>query len=108
MTTTSNRITRDSIFICYSHKDVRFREEFEKFARSSLEGAGLSIEMFSDQTIVSGDDWRHTISESLTHCCAAICLVSVDFLESTFIRSVELRKLLERRSREGMKVYLIP
>ncbi len=92
-----------TIFVSYSHKD-----EMEKDALLShlgvLEGAGL-IDLWSDDRISVGTDWRTEISQAITKAQVAILLVSANFLTSKFILQKEIPELLKRRDREDIAIF---
>ena len=94
-----------TLFICYSHTDRSYREEFTKF----LATAALNdIQIFSDAEIAPGDDWQQTIVQQLEQATAALILVSQDFMISPFIQQVELRELLASYIRRGLRLFLVP
>ncbi len=94
-----------TLFICYSHTDRQYREEFSKF----LETANLQgLKIFSDAAIAPGDEWLKTILSQLEQAKAALILVSQDFLISPFIQQVELRELLASYIRDGLRLFLVP
>jgi hypothetical protein len=56
------RTNEPALFICYSHTDQKYREQFSKFLNTPrLQG----ITIFSDAAIEPGDDWQKTILEQL-------------------------------------------
>jgi hypothetical protein len=65
------------------------------------------IESWDDSLIEVGSDWRAAIEKALDTCNLALLLVSPDFLASEFIHSVELKRVLDRREREGIRVVPI-
>jgi serine/threonine-protein kinase len=95
----------DALFICYSHTDLKYREQFSKFLGSeSLQ----HMKIFSDAVIESGDEWQKVIMDHLTEATAALVLVSQDFMISPFIQQVELRELLASHIRRGLRLFLVP
>jgi hemoglobin-like flavoprotein len=93
------------LFICYSHTDQKFREQFGKFLQSdSLKG----VTIFSDAVIAPGDEWQRVILEALEQATAALVLVSQDFMISPFIQQVELRELLASNIKRGLRLFLVP
>jgi len=58
----------------------------------------LGIEVWSDERIRAGDDWRTEIAAALDRASIAILLVSADFLASEFIASDELPGLVSAAS----------
>jgi serine/threonine protein kinase len=94
-----------TLFICYSHTDLKYREQFSKFLQTDrLKG----IRIFSDAAIEPGDDWQKIILEQLRQATAALVLVSQDFMISPFIQQVELRELLAGLIRDGLRLFLVP
>src|SRR5262249_4980810 len=94
-----------TLFICYSHTDQKYREAFTKFLRTDrLKG----ITIFSDAAIQPGANWQATIIECLRQSTAALLLISQDFMISPFIQEVELRELLEKCIRDGLRLFLVP
>ncbi|MCL2860945.1 MAG: GTP-binding protein [Firmicutes bacterium] len=87
-----NREMRDQIFICYSHKDRKFKERLAKHF-NSLARRDLLI-YWDDSKIEAGDKWKKEIQTALNKSCVAILLVSKDFLDSEFITEVELPTIL--------------
>ena len=70
----------DKIFVCYSHKDVEWRERIEttlrclqlsvltkeQIQRRETEGQGrLRYELWSDQKIQMGSTWREDIDRAI-------------------------------------------
>ena len=97
--------TQDALFICYSHTDQKYREQFSKF----LQAEPLRhVKIFSDAAIKAGDDWYKIILESLQEATAALVLVSQDFMISPFIQQTELRQILENHIRRGLRLFLVP
>lgn len=97
------------IFISYSHLDKlwldRFCELFKPLSRYS------GIDIWSDQRIKPGEDWRSEINRAMDNALAAVLLVSVNFLASEFIATVELPYILaaaHKRKLTIMWVMLTP
>lgn len=66
------------------------------------------INIWHDQLIEPGDDWKKEIREHLAIARVAILMVSPDFLISDFIRNEELPLLLKAAKNEGAKIIWIP
>src|SRR5262249_19993821 len=98
--------TRPTLFICYSHTDQKYREQFSKFLQTDRLKQAVTI--FSDAAIEPGDEWQKTILEQLQKATAALVLVSQDFMISPFIQQVELRDLLASYIRGGLRLFLVP
>jgi hypothetical protein len=96
-------MSRDLVFISYSHRDrdwlERLRTLLKPYERQNLK-------IWADRSIEVGNDWRDDISEALAHACVAVLLVSPDFLASDFIYDEELPPLL--RLWEERSITIIP
>ena len=97
---------RPTLFICYSHTDQKYREQFSKFLQTDRLKEAATI--FSDAAIEPGDEWQKTILDRLRQATAALVLVSQDFMISPFIQQVELRELLAGYIRDGLRLFLVP
>jgi len=89
------------VFVSYSHRDDAY------LRRDSLLGflSGLrhtGIELWTDRTIPPGAQWDEVIRSALDSADIVLLLVSQAFLDSDYVRNVELRVLLERRIREHL------
>ena len=97
---------RQTIFISYSRQDVEWLRLLRKFL-GVLEREGV-IRFWDDSSIKPGEPWEESIRQALDVACAAVLLVSQDFLASTFITTYELPRLLSDAEREGKKIFWIP
>lgn len=97
--------SRPAIFISYSHRDDKWRDRVVTHLRVSEQERLL--ELWDDTRITTGDDWHETIRRALEDAIAAILLVSANFLTSTFIRSEEIPRLLQRRATKGVRIFPI-
>lgn len=92
------------IFISYSHKDGKWKDRLVKQLKVlALEGF---CDVWDDQRIAVGDDWKPEIENALNEADIAVLMVSADFLVSNFIRTEEVPRILERRKTEGL--WVIP
>ena len=98
-------MAQHALFICYSHTDQRYREQFSKFLQTVKEKQ--HVDVFSDAEIKPGDDWQKKIVDNLRKATAALVLVSQDVLVSPFIQQVELREILESRTKNGLRLFLV-
>ncbi len=90
--------SRNVIFLSYSRADAELRDLFVKHLRAaSPESRGL--ELFVDKEIEAGDDWRQRIDEALDRAVLGVFLVSVDLVNSKFVKEYELPKLLSAKER---------
>lgn len=91
------------LFISYSHRDEKYLQELRKYLEVERR-----LDIWSDERIHAGADWRSEISEALAQADAAILLVSQDFLSSEFISNHELPTLLESVKSRRLRLFLIP
>jgi TIR domain/Trypsin-like peptidase domain len=84
------------VFISYAHKDERLKEELVA-ALAPLEREGR-ISVWHDAEIRPGAVWQSAILDELRSADLVLLLISVSFLASEFIYSIELRHALERHA----------
>jgi len=96
-------MTRPTVFISYSHKD----EDWKNRLLTQLEVLQYEdiIDLWEDRRIDAGEDWYEEIQEGINKANVAILLISADFITSKFIRSEEVPKLIERREKEGIRIF---
>lgn len=89
------------VFISYSHKD-----EAEKNRLMSHLNAFTSdsICVWSDAHLAGGHQWHEEITKAMEQAKVAVLLITANFLNSEFIFEQEVRRLLERREKEGLIV----
>jgi hypothetical protein len=97
---------RQTIFISYSREDATWLRMVRKFL-DVLEKEGV-ISFWDDSAIKPGEPWEESIRKALDCACAAVLLVSQDFLASKFITAYELPRILSDARREGKKIFWIP
>ena len=93
---------RTKVFISYSHKDDKYLEGFMPHLRSYERNK--QIDVWVDTKINPGAEWKLEIKDALVSAAVAVLLVSVDFLDSQFIRDNELPHLLSSAEKEGLKI----
>jgi len=92
-----------SVFISYSHVEEDWRRRLVVQLRVlELQGA---FRAWDDRQIPTGEDWRAEIAAQMAAAEAAVFLISADFLTSRFILENEVPVLLERRERDGLRVF---
>jgi hypothetical protein len=99
-------VPRDHVFISYSHKDKKWRDELETHLKPYLRNGTISS--WSDQQIAPGSQWFAEIQSALTNSKIAVLLVSPDFFASDFIHKQELGPLLKKAEQGGVKILWIP
>lgn len=91
---------RRRIFICYAarHQDAK------DFVLQHLEPLRWvhEVDIWHDERIAPGADWRAEIDTALADCDAAILIITPPFLTSPFIRDEELPRLFQRHADEGL------
>jgi len=89
------------VFISYAHKDEKWCKRIQDYLDPLNE-----IEVWTDQNLKFGDQWRNLISEKLQQTTVAILLISTPFLNSKFIKNNELPALLHLAKLKG--VLIVP
>jgi len=98
-------MTKPAIFISYSHKDEKWKDRLVT-QLGVLEQQG-TFEVWTDREIGAGEDWNQKIEDALQNARIAIFLVSANSLTSHFILKEEVVRMLERRTREGLRIIPI-
>jgi CheY-like chemotaxis protein len=93
---------RQTIFVAYSHKDIRFADEM-MVSLKPLKVLGTSA--WIDTGIAPAENWKQEIDRALGEAKAAVCLVSPEFAASRFITEVELPNLFQAKRDRGLCVY---
>jgi hypothetical protein len=97
---------RNIIFICYSHKDERWRKKVETVIKT-MTLDGFEVRVWSDKKIRTGFRWQDSIFDILSKTRFAILLVSNDFLASEFIREKELPRILKKAESDELTIMSI-
>ncbi|HRK35006.1 MAG TPA: toll/interleukin-1 receptor domain-containing protein [Candidatus Hydrogenedentes bacterium] len=89
------------IFVSYSHVDAQWFDENKLMPRliKSLEILGAEV-WFDRRRLGGGDPWKQEIVDAIKRAHIAVLLVSRNFLNSDFIREIELPRI-ERRFEQG-------
>jgi internalin A len=87
---------RDSVtlFISYSHKDERFRDEL-RGALTAYERRG-DVTSWDDTCIMPSQKWEHEILDKLERADIVVLLLSNDFIRSDYCYLKEMKRALER------------
>lgn len=83
-----------SLFISYSHKDDRYRDEL-RGALTAYERM-QEIEIWDDTRIEPGQKWEAEILEKLESADIIVLLLSNDFIKSDYCMQDEMKRALER------------
>jgi len=91
-----------TVFVSYSHRDEAWKRRLVTHLEVlEFEGA---VDVWDDRRIAAGDGWRPEIEQAIERASVAVLIISPDFLTSRFIREQELTRILERRSRQQLRV----
>ena len=96
-------MTKPIVFISYCHKDEDWKNRMVSHL-GVLQSEG-HLDIWDDRRIEAGLDWYPEIQKAIDTSSVAILLISADFLTSKFIRSEEVPRLLERREKEGLRIF---
>jgi hypothetical protein len=94
---------RRTVFISYSQEDENQKKELLTHLQV-LVYANL-IEVWSDDRIDAGSNWKVEISKAINRAQVAILLISANFLTSDFIQQWEVPELLKRRDRGDLIIF---
>ncbi len=97
-------MSQSKVFLSYSHQDEVWKERLASHLAVLAEEGLLAV--WDDRRIGAGDDWEAEIRRAMGEAHVAILLISKDFLTSPFVLGTEIPLLLQRRSKEGVR--LIP
>ncbi len=95
-------MSRDGIFISYSHKDRPWLERIQTYLMPAIRKGRLKL--WDDTNLRAGDEWRAEIQSAIDRARVAILLVSQNFLQSDFITSKELPAILNAANEAGVKI----
>lgn len=90
------------LFISYSHKDAKLKDELLEHLEVVRRFEGVDV--WTDDRIEPGADWREEIEKGLQQADVALLLVSPSFLASKFIQDGEVPDVLARQAAQGLLV----
>jgi hypothetical protein len=95
-----------TIFLSYSRKDKRWLAQLKNCLQPLLHGR--EIELWDDTLIEPGKDWDAEIQAAINYSCAAVLLVSPEYLASPYVKKHELPVFLAQAEERGKLVLWVP
>lgn len=92
------------IFVSYSHENDVWLERLRPVLKFNQSREKAYV--WNDQVMKAGDRWDKEIREALDRMDVFVCLVSFEFLASSYIRDVEIPIALERA--KDHKIEIVP
>lgn len=93
------------VFISYSQKDIRLRNELTKHL-SNLRNQGI-ISDWHEGNITAGTEWKSQILNHLNTAQVILLLISADFMASDFCYSIEMKQAIARHDANQARVIPI-
>jgi hypothetical protein len=90
------------VFISYSEKDAELKDALLEQLQVLVHNAGVDV--WTDDRVQPGDDYRKAIDEALRRADVALLLVSASFLASKLVKGNEMPALIERYERDGLRI----
>ena len=97
---------RNQVFISYAHADAAWKDAFVTMLGPAIERGNISL--WSDGSIPVGEDWSRQIDDALNSAAAGLLLVTPAFLDSDFVKTVELPRLLNLAKTSGVGIWWVP
>lgn len=94
-------MARTQVFISYASRDEKWRIKVV----SHLGVVSDLITVWDDSKIGPGQKWLNKIDRAMRRARVALLLISVDFLNSDFIKKNEIPEIFRRHEQEGMTIY---
>jgi hypothetical protein len=93
------------LFVSYSHLNAVWLDRLKPLLQ--FEHCMEKAYHWDDHKMKGGDRWDKVIRESLERMDVFVCLVSVEFLTSDYVRTVELPLALKREKRKEIEIVPI-
>jgi hemoglobin-like flavoprotein len=97
---------RNQVFISYAHQDAAWKDAFVTMLGPAIDRGSISL--WSDGSIPVGELWSEQIDDALNSAVAGLLLVTPHFLDSHFVKTVELPRLLSLATTSGVGVWWVP
>lgn len=93
-------------FVSYAHKDDPYSELLINGLKNHLrESKIIDPNLWYDRLIDIGEEWNKTIQEQIKKCDFAILLLSINFLNSAFIKEKEFLQFLKRSEKDNFLFF---
>ncbi len=96
------------VFVSYSKKDKTFLFKeggLLEYLKLSLEADG--VKFWTDQMLVTADDWDSVIQKKIQESHIALVLVSQWFLNTPYCTEKEVNEFLQKSKKDGLKIFPI-
>ncbi len=93
------------LFVSYSHSDSVWLGRLQPFLQ--FDHCHNKAYTWDDQKMTAGDRWDKEIRDALEKMDVFVCLLSIEFLTSHYIRTVELPRAFEREKANEIRIVPI-
>ena len=100
--TSGEKPTRTNVFVSYSHKNQDWFDRFKGYI-DPLQKRGL-VNFWTDKQIRTGQKWDDEIKKGLANAKVAVLMISQEFVNSDYIKDVELKHLLQAAKDENVAI----
>lgn len=94
-----------NVFISYSFKDEKYKNELMSHFKGLIDNG--TIKVWDGRVILAGEDWDREIKKNLKEATVILFLISSDFMDSAYIKDVEIKNAIERYDRQEVKIIPI-
>ncbi len=91
-----------NFFISYSFKDDHFKNELKSHFKGLINNG--TIKAWDGKGILPGQDWDQEIKNKLKEADVILFLLSSDFMNSDYIKDVEIKNAIERHKRGEVRI----
>lgn len=96
---------RHQVFISYSHKDQEWFNKLQLMLAPVEAFHGIKV--WDDKEIMPGIYWHDAIKYALSETRLAICLISRNFINSSYIKTNELKYFIEEATKQNIRIFPI-